>query len=205
VEERLVLHAFGDADRSGKVRWVAAELGLPVEEARVRPGEHRGAPYTDLNPMARIPTVQWRGRVLTESTAICHELAEAHDAPKLWVGPGEEGRSAYLYWLATFGETLEGRLVECAVSRGGLLGPEYYGLHEASVRQTLAVVADSLPADGWLCGERFTLADILAGYSLRLALQTELVDPASVRAYVARLRARPAAVRSRVFASLGST
>jgi glutathione S-transferase len=59
-----------------------------------------------------------------------------------------------------------------------------------------------LPGDGYLCGEQFTIADVLAGYSLRLAVQCELLEYASVAAYLDRLRARPAAKASRIFASL---
>ena len=175
MSESLELYGFGNNDRSGKVRWVAEELGLTIEERMVRFGEHRQPPYTNLNPLAQIPTVRWRGRVLMESTAICQTLAEAFDAPKLWVGRGEPARDTYLYWLAAFAETLEGRLVECAVSKNGILGPEFFQLHAPIVRFKLAA----------------------------LALRTELVDPALVMPYVDRLRARPAAERSKVFASLG--
>ncbi len=202
MPESITLYSFGDNDRSGKVRWVACELGLAIDEHRVKPGEHRAAPYKALNPLAQIPSARFRSEVLLESTAICHELVEAFENPKLWVGPAEANRRPYLFWLAVFGETLEARLVECAVSKAGLISEDYFELHEKSLRFKLAVVADKLPAEGYLCGSRFTLADILAGYSLRLATQCQLIDMAAVEAYLDRLRARPAAKASRIFASL---
>jgi glutathione S-transferase len=52
-----------------------------------------------LNALEQIPTAMFRGAVLTESTAICHTLAEAFDEPKLWVGRGEPTREEYLFWL----------------------------------------------------------------------------------------------------------
>ncbi|MCB9688244.1 MAG: glutathione S-transferase family protein [Alphaproteobacteria bacterium] len=201
--ESVELYGFGDVDRSGKVRWVAHELGLTVEERRVGFGEHRQPPYTGMNPLAQIPTVRFRGRILTESTAICHTLAESFDTPKLWVGRGEPEREAYLYWLAVFGETFEGRLVECAVSRAGILGPEVFAIHERALRFKLGAIAPLLPSEGFLCGPTFTLADVLGGYSLRLAVQCELVDAALAMPYLDRCRVRPAAVASRIFASLG--
>lgn len=203
MSESIRLHGFGDVDRSGKVRWVARELGLEVEEAPVRPGEHRKPPYTELNPFAHVPTAVFRGETLRESTAICHTLAEAFDEPKLFVARGEPGRKEYLFWLATFGETLEARLVECAVSRAGILGPEYFALHEQALRFKLGVVAEMLPKEGYLAGTRFSVADVLAGYNLRLALQTGLVTRERVEPYFGRLVARPAAAAARVFASLG--
>jgi glutathione S-transferase len=202
LAESITLYGFGDNDRSGKVRWLAAELGLAVEERPVEPGEHRKSPYTDLNPLAQIPTVQFRGETLIESTAICHVLAEAFDEPKLWIGPREPGRSTYLFWLAAFGELCEGRLVQCAVSRLGLLGPEYFDLHEKSLRAKLRALQKLLPGEGYLCAERFTVADVLAGYSLRLALQCQLVERAAIEPYFGRLVVRDAAKASRVFAGL---
>ena len=202
MTETVTLYGFGDNDRSGKVRWMAAELGLRVEERPIKPGEHRSAPYTDLNPLAQIPTAEFRGEVLIESTAICHTLAEAFDEPKLWIGRGEPGRAQYLFWLAAFGELCEGRLVECAVSRIGILGPEYYELHATRLRQKLDVLAKKLPREAYLCGERFSVADVVAGYSLRLAVQTQILERAAIEPYFGRLVAREAAKQSRVFSSL---
>jgi len=202
MSESITLHAFGDNDRSGKVRWTACELGLGIEEARLTPGDHRKPPYTELNPFAHVPTVLFRGQTLFESTAICHTLAEAFDSPKLFVERGEPQRQQYLFWLAAFGETLEARLVECAISRAGILGPEYFALHEHALRHKLGVLADMLPKQGWLCGERFTIADVVGGYGARLAIQCGLVERARLEPWFSALVARPAATQSRVFSSL---
>ena len=200
--ETLELYSFGDVDRSGKIRWIAEELGLDLVENKVGFGEHRRDPYLQLNPLGQIPTVRFRDRVLIESTAIGHHLVEAFDEPKLWIGRGEPGRDDYLFWLAAFSETLEGRLVEAAVSKAGLLGPEYFALHERSCRRKLGVLADRLPDEGWLCGSAFTLADVAAGYNLRLGIQVGLLERDRAEPYLGRLISRPAARRSRIFASL---
>ena len=200
MTETVKVFGFGDSDRSGKVRWVARELGLEIEEAPVAPGDHFKSAYTSKNPYAQIPTAVFRGRTLVESTAICHNLAEAFDEPRLWVGRGEPERETYLHWLAVFGETMEGRLVECAISLFGIIPPEYFALHEKALRRKLAVAASQLPQEGYLCGERFTVADILAGYNLRLAVQCKLIERTAVDPYLGRLVERPAAQESRVFA-----
>jgi glutathione S-transferase len=203
MAESITLYSFGDVDRSGKVRWLAAELGLEVVEDRVELGAQRKPAYLALNPLGQIPTVVFRGEVLVESTAACHTLAEAFDTPRLWIGRGEPRRRAYLYWLSAFAETCEGRLVECAVSKAGILGPEYFALHERTLRRKLRVLADQLPSQGHLCGDGLTVADVVAGYNLRLAVQTGLLERERAEPYLSRLVQRPAAQASRVFAGLG--
>jgi glutathione S-transferase len=202
MSESITLYSFADIDRSGKVRWLAEELGLEVVEERVAFGANRQPPYTDLNPLGRVPTVRFRDEVLTESTAILHRLAESVEQPALYVDRGDPARADFVWWMATFGETLEARLVECSISKGGLVGPEYFELNQGSCRATLKMVAQRLPSEGWLCGERFTLADIVAGYSLRLAVGTGLIERGEVEPYLSRLVERPAARRARVFDSL---
>lgn len=198
MTEEITLYSFGTRDRSGKVRWLAHELGLQVLDERVGLGEHRRPPYTDQNPLSQIPTALFRGETLIESTAICHFIAEAFDEPKLWIGPGEPRRREYLFWLAAFGEGLEGRLVECILSAPKLVDPRFIELHSPRVRSKLDVLVGMLPSEGYLCGG-FTVADIVAGYSLRLASAMGMVEGDRVAGYMDRLRARPAATSSSFF------
>jgi len=202
VTKTSPLRQSSDVDRSGKLRWLAQELGLEVEESRVGFGAQHEKPYVDLNPLAQIPTAVFRGKTLIESTAACHVIAESFESPKLWIGPGEPDRDKYLFWLAVFGETLEGRLVECAVSKNGGLDPKFFELHEPRLRPKLAVVAKMLPKEGFVAGGRFTLADILAGYGLRLAVRLGFLERAAAEPYFSRLVDRPAATAARFFASL---
>ncbi len=202
MSEPITIYGFGDVDRSGKVRWLAHELGLDVRDERVTFGDQHKPPYLEMNPLGQIPTALFRERTLIESTAACHLVAESFESPKLWVGRDEPGRQKYLMWLAIFGETLEGRLVECATSKAGILDPEYFTLHEKRIRPKLEAVAKMLPKDGFVAGERFTVADIVAGYGLRIAVRLGLAPRTSVEPYFSRLIERPAATAARFFASL---
>jgi len=202
MAEEIILYGFGDSDRSGKVRWLANELGLEVKDERIEFMHHVKPPYTEMNPLAQVPTVVFRGKTLIESTAICHIMAEAFDEPKLWKGRGDPGREEYLFWLAAFGENVEGRLVESYVAKLGILPKEHYDMHERALRFKLKVLASRLPAEGFLCGEDFTIADILAGYSLRLGIGNGLLDRERCEPYFSRLVARPAAKAARFFDSL---
>lgn len=199
--ERLVLYSFGDTDRSGKVRWMAEEIGLPVEERRVAFREHVQPDYLALNPLGSIPTAVIDGEPMGESTAVCELLAELHPSAELAVLPGDPERRRYLWWRAAFAETCETRLVDTAVSRFGLVPEELGTLHTKLLKRRLRSLVELLPAEGFLCG-RFTVADIVAGYNLRLAIQTGMIERGQTEPYLSRLIDRPAARRSRVFASL---
>lgn len=202
MSEPITIYGFGDVDRSGKLRWLAHELGLEIKDERVEFGAQHRKPYLDLNPLGQIPTAIFRGRTLVESTAACHVIAEAFETPKLWVGRGEPEREKYLFWLSVFGENFEGRLVECALSRGGILPAEVFAMHEPRLRQKIERAVPLLPKSGFVAGERFTIADILAGYSLRLAVRVGFAPRSAVEPYFSRLVDRPAAAAARFFDSL---
>lgn len=193
------LHSLFDGDRSGKIRWTANELGIEVEEVRVRPPAHRQRPFLDLSPLGVVPVVEFEGQVLRDSTAICQLLAETVSAPELTIAPGDPRRADYLTWIHSVTSDFESKLVECAISKAGMLPPEVFTGHERLMRRRLAVLTDLLPAQGHLCGDRFTLADIHTGYSVRLAVQTGLLDRADVEPWMSRVAERPAARASRCF------
>ncbi|MCP4871245.1 MAG: glutathione S-transferase family protein [Proteobacteria bacterium] len=200
--DTLDLYGFGVGDRSSKVRWLCHELGLPIQEHKLGFGEHRKPPYTDLNPYGMVPTAQWRGETLTESTATCTWLAEQHPESGLVIAPGEPDRYAYLRWVALFAETLESRLVEYVVAGFGAVAPVFRETTEPRLRHQLPIMVSELPSEGFLVGGRMTLADIEAGYSLRLAIGAELLSIDDVAGYLRPLMARPAAKAAQFFSSI---
>jgi len=202
MSDDLILHGFGVNDRSGKVRWLAHELGLSLDDRRVTPGHHRRAPYTDLNPYGMIPAVQWRGETLIESTATCTFLAEQFPDSGIVVAPGEPDRAAYLQWCALFAETLESRLVEHLLAKGEILPEAFLTTTTPSLELRLPVMLGQLPKGGFLVADRFTLADIEASYSLRLAISAGLVELDAVAGYLGPLMARPAAKAAKFFSSI---
>ncbi len=202
MTDPLVLHSFGVNDRSGKLRWLCHELEIPLEEARVKPGDHYKAPYTELNPYKMIPAAQWRGETLIESTASSTYIAEQFPEAGVVVAPGEPDRRAYLTWVALFAETFESRLVEYLLSSYEWIDAAFQTTTKATVKHRLPVLLEHLPAEGFLVGDRFTLADIEAAYSLRLAIAAKLLTIDDVGGYLRPLMARPAAKRAEFFSSI---
>ncbi len=202
MTETLELYGFGVNDRSGKVRWMCHELGIPVDERRVEPGTHHRAPYTDLNPYMMVPAARWRGETLIESTATCTWIAEQFPDSGLVVAPGEPERSAYLQWTALFAETFESRLVEHLLASREWIDAAYVTTTRYTVESKWPVLLRNLPASGFLVADRFTLADIGAGYSLRLAVQAGLTTIDDVGGYLRPLMERPGARAAEFFASI---
>ena len=154
------------------VRMFAAEKGLslPLQEVDVMGGEHRRPPYSLQNPMMQTPALETDdGQIIVELTAICEYLEELHpDPPLIGATPGE--RAETRMWVRRLDlNILEGR------SRAGraIMGREFYIdkiklLSIPAARELQAIVEDRIlwldrQIDGktWICGDRFTLADIM--------------------------------------------
>jgi glutathione S-transferase len=201
MEKLIRIWSFADVDRSGKVRWTAAELGYDVEESRLSLGEHLGEPYRGLNPFGQVPAAELDGKVLIESTAICIILAERHPEAGL-IPAGGEARERFWQSISVSSSTLEMPLVTYFLSQSGLIDPAWQELQGASVSARLNTFAEQLPARDYLCGA-FSLADICAAYCLRIGVQAGLLAySGGLKDYLERMKSRPPAVEARFFDSL---
>ena len=92
-----MLKIYGVANsRAFRVIWLANEIGVPYEHIPLsfsgdRP-ECKQAWYVELNPNARVPTIEDNGFVLWESAAINLYLAEKYGSPLFPVTPEAKGR-----------------------------------------------------------------------------------------------------------------
>jgi glutathione S-transferase len=201
MSQSIRLYSFADVDRSGKVRWTAREIGLEVEDVRLELGEHHAEDYLKLNPYAQVPTVELDGRAFIESTAICLILAERH--PGIGLIPVEaERREEFWQNVAVVTTTLEMPTVNYALGKWSVIDEQWPELLEKPLKPRLRTFADTMPEEGYLHGA-FTLADIFAGYVLRIGIQSGLLQKrGTLSDYVDRLRNRPAAREARFFDSL---
>lgn len=198
MSKEITIWSFTPADRSGKVRWTAEELGYRVLEQRVKPGDQAGDAYRRLNPYAQIPTAQIDGETFIESTAICLMQAERESKAGL-IPPVGPLRDRFWQILHLCSSTLETPVVSYYLSRAGIVDAAWAELWEEPLRPRLREFVDRAPADGYFCGE-FSLADVCAGYVLRIGVQAGLVrSENALRGYLQRLVRRPAAQAARVF------
>ena len=202
MTDSIQLYGFGHSDRSGKIRWLANELGIEVEEKKVELGDHRKPEYKAINPFASIPTAVYNGETMIESTACCIHLAELHPESKLAVFAKEPARYEYLKWISICSESFEGRLVDHILANYGLMPEELKAIHEKTLTFKCKVLVEQLPQTGFLVAERFTVADIIACYSLKLAILTGFIEWSQVKEYMSPLMAREAAIKSHFFDGL---
>ncbi len=181
-----------------------AEKGVELEREKVdiMKGENRRAPHIERNPSGQIPCLELDdGSHLSEVTAICEYLEERHPEPPL-VGATPEERAETRMWV----RRIDLNIVE--PMSNGFRYAEGLALFKDRVH-VIPQAAEDLKAIGreklgwldglmgdreWICGRRFTLADILLFAFLEFASTVgQPLDPglAWLAAWEKRVAERP--------------
>ena len=177
-------------------RWMLEEVGAPYEQRIVQYGpEMKGPDYRAINPMGKVPAIVHDGKVVTECAAICAYLAEAF--PDAGLAPLAEERADYYRWMFFGAGPLEQAIINHAMKwespedKQAMLG---YGSYELAVETLAGWLADR----DYVCGDRFTAADVYVGAQVDWGQAFGTLPPHPVfAAYAERLRARPAYQRGK--------
>ena len=186
-----------DAARSFRPLWMLEEMGLPYELKMLPfPPRVLAKDYLALNPLGTIPFMIDGETKMTESSGICHYLGTRYGPTPLIVGLDEPDYGTFLNWMyfsdatLTFPQTLVLRYsqLEPEERRNPQVAGDYSKWFFGRLRAVEAAAARSET----LCGGRFTAADIVIGYALRLADNIGLAKDftPNVAAYWHRLQAR---------------
>jgi len=177
-------------------RWMLEEIGAPYAQRILDFGTTMKAPdYLAINPMGKVPAIVHDGHVVTECGAICAYLAEAFPAAGLAPNPDE--RADYYRWMF-----FAAGPVEAAVSNHAAkvaTPPEMqrmygYGTYE----QMVDALASAVAGKAYICGDRFTAADVYVGAQILWGTQFgTLPDRPEFAAYRERLVAREAYGRAK--------
>ena len=172
-------------------RWALHEAGADYETRIVEYGDGmRSADYLAINPMGKVPAIEHDGRVVTEVAAICAYLAEAFPAAGL--APDATERADYYRWLFFVAGPLEQAV--SLIFLGVVPTPEQQRTLGCGDPQRVIDVLDAkLQRDAYVCGGRFTMADVYVGSHVDwgLAFGT-LPDREGLRGYAQRIRGRAA-------------
>ena len=183
--------------RSLRPLWTLEELGIDYELVTMGfPPRARYPGYLDINPLGTVPTFVDGGLTMTESSGICHYLAERHGPTPLRVDPAEPDYGEYLNWLYRSDATLT--FPQTIVLRYSQLEPEERRLPQAVEDYSiwylarLRSVESALEDRDYLCAGRFTIADIAVHYALFLgrSLGLDARYKPNCRRYLERLMER---------------
>ncbi|MEZ5571500.1 MAG: glutathione S-transferase family protein [Halioglobus sp.] len=152
------------------VKMFMLERGIEIAEQNVdiMAGENLGEDYRKLNPSAQSPCLQLPdGSVIAEVTVICNYLDEITDGPSL-IGATPEERAETRMWNRRF----DARILEpmsLAFRSAEALGlfkdrchviPHAADDLKATVQESWAWLDPLVEGRTFICGDRFTLADI---------------------------------------------
>ncbi len=165
-------HCYGA--RSFRPLWMLEEMGLPYE-LKMLPFPPRvfAKDYLSLNPLGTIPLMIDGDTKMTESSGICHYLGSKYGPTPLIVRTDEPGYGAFINWMyfsdatLTFPQTLVLRYtqLEPEERRNPQVASDYAKWFLGRLRAIEAATAHAET----LAAKRFTAADIVIGYALRLA------------------------------------
>lgn len=175
-------------------RWALHEAGVDYDERILGyTAEMKSAEYLAVNPMGKVPAIVHDGRVVTEAAAICLYLAEAFPDADLAPRTLEE-KADYLRWAFFGAGPVEQAIVAHTMKWDeGLDARKSATVGFGSYDKTVETLAGMLSGRDYVCGDRFTAADIYVGAQVDWGLQfgTLPVRP-EFEAYAGRLRDRNA-------------
>ena len=185
--------------RSIRARWALQELDVPFESVQINllRGDHQTPEYLAINPAGRLPTLVDGSFVLTESVAIVVYLAEKYPEKELL--PKElKLRAEVNRWMLFIVTELEQPLWR--IARHTFLYPNEQRLPadadiaRSEFRAMAAVLERHMRGRAFLVGDRVSVGDFIAAYTLDWANEEQLLDECpTLLAYVQRMYERPKA------------
>ena len=174
-------------------RWALHEAGAEYEQVLVD-WQDKPAALLAANPMGKVPTIVHHAidgdRTVSEGAAICAYLADAHPLHEL--ASRESERADYYRWMFFAAGPVEQAIVaksmgwDVAKDREPMVG---FG----SLERVLDTLEGHFDANEWVCGERFTMADVYVGSQIDWGLTFGTIPPRpAFAAYAERLQARDA-------------
>jgi glutathione S-transferase len=198
--------------RGLRCTWTAAELGLELPLVMLPfPPRALARDYLTVNPLGTVPALvdddgadAGSGVMMTESCAIALYLAQRFGGDTLALRPDEPDYPLFLDFLhhadatLTFPQTVSMRFClfepERGLAEAGAAYGEWFG-------KRLAKVDARLQSRDFLCGDRFTVADICIAYALWLTRVSRLqahLTPRLVE-WLAQVTARPSFIRAQAW------
>jgi len=206
---QIRLYGLVPYDRSGKARWLMTEMGVSFENKWLdrKNGDLSSVSFLKLNPMGRVPVLEYGDQAMHESGAICTFLADRHSDGKLAPETSSALRGEFLQWMYFASATLDviqTRIMIIEDIPVGEVHTEKLAALQSDLNDALEAVDLKLVHSPYLVGGQFSAADICVAYhifwfSLWPELDSVLKKYPRVIAYVEKLKNMPSAIESKVF------
>lgn len=175
------------------VRWALHEVGADYRQVLVD-WQNKQPEFLAANPMGKVPTIVHHAaegdHVVTEGAAICHYLAEMK--PEAGLLPRDAEMADYFRWLFFAAGPVEQAVAartlgfEPPADKQGFIG---FG----SFDRTVGTLKGHFAENDFVCGARFTMADVYVGSQVDWGLNFGSLPPEpEFVAYADRLREREA-------------
>ena len=171
------------------LRELDADYALKV--LNMKAGEQRAPAYLAINPMGKVPAIVHDGNVVTECAAICAYLADAY--PEAGLQPNADERADYYRWMFFAAGPLEQAILAHTLGFEPEDERQQAVAGFGSFERTLDTLEGHLKDHTFVCGDRFTMADVYVGSHVDwgLTFGTLPKRPAFL-AYAERCQARTA-------------
>jgi len=184
-----------------KVLAYGAEKGLELEHKPLGLGSD-DPDFLAASPFRKIPAFRDGDFGISDSSAIIHYLEAKYPEPALI--PADPRARARVIWFDEFADTI---LCACGAKMffNRIVAPRFLGregdleaadqAEKAELPPILDYLERILPENGWLVGDRLTLADIAVATAFanfrHLGIETDSARHPKVAAFAERMLARP--------------
>lgn len=154
------------------IRWMLEEVGVPYETQIVPYDQLKSEAYLAVNPMGKLPSIKHGEHVVTECAAICAYLADVF--PQAGLGPRADEKADYYRWLFYAAGPVEAAVSNKAAGwepseqQQRMFG---YGTFD----KVVAVLDELFSLRDYVCGDRFTAADVYVGSHIMFAMQFDML------------------------------
>jgi len=189
---QLYHHPFS---RAAGVIWTLEEVGEPYElvPVDILKGAQKTGDVIAKNQMGKVPLLLDGDAVVTEAAAIAIYLADRYALGRLSPHLDDPRRGTFLRWILFSPSVIEPGSM--AKLNNWQAKPSTVGWGDYT--SMIAAIDSALENGPYVCGEMFTIADVVFGGTLRYMVTFKLMTPTpAVEAYIARINARPALQRA---------
>jgi glutathione S-transferase len=183
--------------RSVRIVWLLEELKLPYELEVVPfvPPLPPAKPFAQKSPFGKFPALQDGELTMFESGAILEYILERYGNGRLAPAPGTALRGPFLQWIH-FAEATAfpplGNIAWHRFKQDADSVPDAIADNQRRAEAALDTLERALDGRSYLLGKEFSGADIMMGYTLRVAQGFGVLDERypNTTAYLRRLESR---------------